>query len=498
MLIDDRKQLDRIMAAIADALDIPDHVYEDATIKYEDVGDHLGADDSPLNAYSPEIYVQGSFRLGTIVRPLDQDGEYDIDQVCRLTIEKPNITQSELKEKIGDRLSEREDFRLILEESRRCWTLKYPQERAMPAFHLDILPSIPNEERPPSGILLSDKELRLWQKSNPVAYAEWFKERMAVVFEKKAAVLAESMSANIEDVPEWRVKTPLQRSIQILKRHRDNYFSSDSDDRPVSIIITTLAGHAYKSEENVFDALHSIVKRMPNFIENRDGIWWVENPVDEDENFVDKWNEYPERREAFLRWLKRVEEDFTHVSKAESLQEGVELLVGSIGERTMSKVSIDLGVQRSSMLPSEIRAAPVIPPLGSEAHALHVESKYQVSEEPAYSARVFGDVHFKKGPKKGRRLWAITDSVPKRVWLKFRVKTNVPEPYAVEWQITNTGEEAEDAGQPRGDFYPSDDPQKHIRWEETAFRGTHWVRALILNGDGVCVAKSDKFLVKVR
>ena len=131
--------------------------------------------------------------------------------------------------------------------------------------------------------------------------------------------------------------------------------------------------------------------KVPNFI--KDIIY----------NQKDKWNEYPERREAFLRWLKRVEEDFTHVSKAESLQEGVELLVGSIGERTMSKVSIDLGVQRSSMLPSEIRAAPVIPPLGSEAHALHVESKYQVSEEPAYSARVFGDVHFKKGPKKGFR-----------------------------------------------------------------------------------------------
>ncbi len=176
MLIEDRTKLDSILTAIGDALDIPDHVHEDATIQYEDVGEHLAAEDSPLNRHVPEIYVQGSFRLGTIVRPLHNDGEYDIDQVCRLTIDKHSITQSDLKQKIGDRLKERDDLRKILTESRRCWTLEYPQGTGMPRFHLDVLPSMPNQERLPTGILLSDKELHLWQKSNPVAYAEWFKE----------------------------------------------------------------------------------------------------------------------------------------------------------------------------------------------------------------------------------------------------------------------------------------------------------------------------------
>lgn len=496
MLIEDREALNSILTATADELDIPDHVYEDATIRYEDVGEHLGAEDSPLSAYSPEIYVQGSFRLGTIVRPQDHDGEYDIDQVCRLTIEKQSITQSDLKEKIGDRLKEREDFRKILKESRRCWTLEYPQEPAMPAFHLDILPSIPNEERLPTGILLSDKELRLWQKSNPVAYAEWFKERMAVVFQKRAAVLAESMEANIEDVPEWRVKTPLQRSVQILKRHRDTYFASDSDEKPVSIIITTLAGHAYQNEEDLFDALSSIVERMPNFIENRNGVWWVQNPVDEDENFADKWNEYPERRKAFEKWLEKVAEDFNQVSKAANLREGVEILNESIGKSTMSKVASDLGVPGSSMLPAVVPSTPIVPALGDTTHALDPRSNFTVVENPKYKARVTGSVHRKKY---GKRLWLLTNrSVPKKVWLRFTVKTNVPEPYAVQWQITNTGDEAVEAGEPRGDFYASDDPRKKVRWETTGYRGTHWVRALILNDDGVCVAQSNRFLVKVR
>lgn len=499
MLSDDRKTLDSILAATADALDIPDYVYEDATVKYEDVGEHLGADNSPLAAYAPEIYVQGSFRLGTVVRPVDHDGDYDIDQVCRLTIKKENITQADLKKKIGDRLKEREDLKEILTESRRCWTLEYPQDSGMPGFHLDVLPSIPNEERLPTGILLSDKELHLWQKSNPVAYAEWFKDRMAVVFQKRAAVLAESMAASIEDVPEWSVRTPLQRSVQILKRHRDTYFVGDFDNKPISIIITTLAGHAYRNEEDIFDALDSIVKRMPSFIQNRNGVWWVQNPVDEDENFADKWNEYPERREAFVDWLKKAEQDFTRVSKAASLREGVEILNESIGESTMRKVASDLGVSGSSMLPAVVGATPIVPALGSETHVLRPESKFQIVASPSYKAKVIGSVYFKRGWKKGKKLWALSDRpVPKNVWLRFTVKTNVPEPYMVEWQVTNTGEEAIADDARRGGFYESEDSGRRVRWESTAYRGTHWVRAFILNSDGICVAQTPKKLIKVR
>lgn len=30
------------------------------------------------------------------------------------------------------------------------------------------------------------------------------------------------------------------------------------------------------------------------------------NPADEEENFADKWNEYPERRIKFFAWLKEI------------------------------------------------------------------------------------------------------------------------------------------------------------------------------------------------
>ena len=496
MLIQNRQALNNMLKSTAAELDIPDHVYEDATIKYVEVGEYLGADDSALSDYSPEIYVQGSFRLGTIVRPKNHDGEYDIDQVCRLTIKKQKNTQSELKQMIGDRLKEREDLRRVLKESRRCWTLKYPKEPSMPAFHLDVLPSIPNEERPPSGILLSDKELRLWQKSNPSAYADWFKDRMRVVFQKKAEVVAESMAAKVEDVPEWRIKTPLQRSVQILKRHRDMYFASNSDEKPVSIIITTLAGKAYQNEEDLFEALTFIVERMPNFIENRKGVWWVQNPVDDGENFADKWNEYPERRHAFESWLEKVKYDFTEVARSSSLREGVEILSESMGKSTMSSVASNLAIEGSSMLPALISATPNVPSLADTSHALDPKSNFQIAKIPGYKVSVVGSVHLKE---RGKKLWPLGKRpVPRSVWLRFSVHSNVPEPYTVKWQVTNSGDEAIADGQPRGDFYKSEDLRKRVRWESTAYRGTHWVKAFVFNAEGVCVAESSKTFVKIR
>jgi hypothetical protein len=186
------------------------------------------------------------------VRPISNEDHYDIDLVCRLAIGKEATTQKRVKTMVGDRLKERSDLAEAIEESRRCWRLNLADH-----FHLDTLPCIANIERAPNGILLTDTDLTKWQKSNPIAYADWFRTRMTVVFEQRRYELAKAMKADIQAVPEWQVKTPLQRAVQILKRHRDVYFQNDLDKRPVSIILTTLAALSYNNESDIFQALAS-------------------------------------------------------------------------------------------------------------------------------------------------------------------------------------------------------------------------------------------------
>jgi hypothetical protein len=492
-------EIEDLLAKTGAALDIPDHVYEDATLKYEDVGSWLGAEDSDLFKYAPEIYVQGSFRLGTVIRPVSDADEYDIDLVCRLDIEKEQTTQKELKDRVGDRLKKRDDLAKILEPSRRCWVLDYPSENQMPSFHMDVLPTIPNVERPPTGILVTDTELTLWQKSNPKAYAEWFFGRMKVIFQEKRAALAEVIRAsNVEEVPEWQVKTPLQTAVQLLKRHRDIHFQEKQDVKPVSIIITTLAARAYENQPKVYDALSTIVQKIednwgkPGFVENRNGRWWVQNPVDDGENFADKWNEYPERREAFIEWVKKVRNDFSSAAKTRTLDETVHALTPVLGERTMIKAAENMGLAVGSKMPLMVRAKYQVPALGNSSHCLPP----QWPERLNYRANLTGGIYSRQ--YSGKKLWGLTDRpVPKNAWIRFAVSTNLPQPYEVQWQVVNTGPEAIEAGQLRGDFYKSDNGTNGVRWESTAYAGTHWVEAFIIK-NGVCVSRSGRKQVKIR
>jgi hypothetical protein len=97
----------------------------------------------------------------------------------------------------------------------------------------------------------------------------------------------------------------------ILKRHRDIMFIHRFDERPISVILTTLAVHAYDGENKIADALFAILSQMDRFIVYQtDGSLLIANPSDPSENLADKWKKHPERQAAFFEWLQRARDDF--------------------------------------------------------------------------------------------------------------------------------------------------------------------------------------------
>ena len=130
-------QLDAVFEHLGGALDISDELRQEAVRLYEAVGQHLARPDSTLFVYDPAIYAQGSFRLGTMIRPVTQRYDYDVDLVCVLLLEKSQTTQANLKAMVGAEL--RKAYAAIMESGRRCWTLQFNS-----MFHMDILPSISN------------------------------------------------------------------------------------------------------------------------------------------------------------------------------------------------------------------------------------------------------------------------------------------------------------------------------------------------------------------
>lgn len=195
---------------------------------------------------------------------------------------------------------------------------------------MDILPAIPDQHRLGTNILVPDKKLQVWKESNPIGYAGWFEDRMKIIKIR----LFEQLKASLEGLPknDRFVKTPLQRVIQILKRHRDICFAKDKDRAPISIIITTLAAKAYQNEYDLYTALFGIIDGMPKKIDREFGLPKVKNPVNAAENFAETWEKDPQLFDVFTGWLKDLNTSLLRVPLTEGTSAINDALTPIFGE----------------------------------------------------------------------------------------------------------------------------------------------------------------------
>jgi hypothetical protein len=105
------------------------------------------------------------------------------------------------------------------------------------------------------------------------------------------------------------------------------------DDKPATIVLTTLAALAYNNEFDLVQAFTCIVEGMPNFITRKDGKPWVQNPVDPSENFAERWQDRVGREQNFRDWHNKIQGDLYTVIECEDIEHVCELLIPMFGER---------------------------------------------------------------------------------------------------------------------------------------------------------------------
>lgn len=508
------KHIEELLEDLAESLQIPPSRYEAAERSYKSVGDWLHRDGSSLRQADPQVYIQGSFRLGTTIRPISEAEDYDVDLVCELSLSKARLTQAQLKAALGYELAAYAEAHSMdaPEEGRRCWTLNYADSAQ---FHLDTLAAIPDAARKrllleqrglstewsETAIAITDNEhpsfrqiIEDWPHSNPKGYSNWFRSRMAVVFDARRRMLAMEARASVEDIPEYKVRTPLQYAIQILKRHRDIMFVDRADDKPISIILTTLAAHAYQQETTIAGALYSILQRMDIFIEDRLGVAWIANPTDPAENFADRWQLHPERRRAFYEWLEQARADFHSAAIALTRDAAATSLQQPVGKRLVEAAQARRQSAKGGALKSLLSGA---------ASAARIVLNPAHRQSPPWNPVTQGDVQIERAiaERNGYRpeeFCSDGSALPKRVSLRFEAETNVPKPYKIYWQVVNTGREAEGARGLRGGFDEGViTAGKLTRKESTLYAGKHSIECFIVK-NGLLAARSGQFLVNIQ
>lgn len=367
-----KKQFSDILEELGKSLDISETQFNIAVQSYNAVAEQLSKEGSLLASYKPEIRPQGSFLLGTMIKPINEEDDLDIDLICELHGKNDYWTQKHLKDNVGNQLksNDRYKYQIKLKNGRRCWTLYYRESSDDPndRYHLDVLPSIVDSnyvrlfseaysnisgEIDNLAIRITDKERDdyptetnhlVWLKSNPIGYGKWFFNQ-AEVSTRKMMLFSEA----VQPVPKYQEeKLPLQRVVQILKRHRDMMFNGD-EHKPISIIITTLASRAYNKENDIIKALINVVNTMEVHIkekyspEHGRNIKWISNPVNPEENFADKWPDYPIKEENFKEWLKQVKLDVQNITEKRGLQLIQESMVKPFGDKLIAKTFSSYG-----------------------------------------------------------------------------------------------------------------------------------------------------------
>jgi len=369
------------MKMIVDKLDITPTMYKNAIEKYRNLSAYL-----QKQGINSDIYPQGSFALGTVVRPYRNSKEmnYDLDFICLLNENVSECNPKDVKMKIGNALKDSEVYSKILqEEYDRCWTLEYAEIGEV-GFNMDIVPAVPSEivnvdndhgieelKYRETKISITNKkseDLYDWIKGNPKGYKEWFLEinkpflehdrsyRRQLLFESHRHVFN-----SIEEITEDYERSSLQRVIQILKRHRDVYFSKTrkENDKPITAIITTLAAqiaNEASKDLDVFELLEYIVREFNvysewqvlseatfikkystrNFVRRVNGKWQILNPVNSDDNLADAWNGENNKAKCFFEWIKAVQQDFIY-SLEKKDEEFITLLENSMGTHFVRK-----------------------------------------------------------------------------------------------------------------------------------------------------------------
>lgn len=394
-----------ILSVIA-SLDISPTMYRNAVEKYKAITNFLC--DCGIEA---DMYPQGSFAFGTVVRPSAKDpsASYDLDFICQVNGNRTDYAPSELRRKIESALTSSGVYGGKLEVYEECFTVEYADINGV-GFTIDIVPAADETYENKSRLVqkslspeLIDTVIAIpkhngnrnysWLTNNPKGFRAWFDKINEPFLNASRATYRQrlfeenrSVYASVEEIPHELERSALQRVIQLLKYHRDVYYArfKDGDDiKPISAILTavvTRISSQHSPDCSVFELLEFVLNELNIYAQQQrltfkeftqeygnrtvfsrsDGKWYISNPANPEDNLLDKWNHNSKIPEYFFRWVKTAKADLLDGLQLDDDQQFRGILENGLGSNAVSDVlgRKYCGVTPPKLIPPQAAARP--------------------------------------------------------------------------------------------------------------------------------------------
>lgn len=266
-----------------------------------------------------ESFNQGSYAMGTGVKPIKDEHDYDIDSGLLFELGINDYTPIQVKQWVYDALNIN-GFRSV-KWKKSCIRVQYIQQ-GLPRFHVDFACYSADNNNGriylAKGTLSSANEDKKWEESDP----------------KK---LRELINNKFRDYEECR---QFKREIRYMKRWKDNQFSS-KDGKPTGIAITALAYEGFiPSVKNLFTWAGDIddlkaTKNFVNHIISQFNFFWDERiliklPVSPYNDLFVKMSDL--QCKQLKEKLKKLRDDLTKAENETDPHEACKILQKQFGE----------------------------------------------------------------------------------------------------------------------------------------------------------------------
>ena len=247
---------------------------------------------------------QGSYALGTTIRPVKDTDEYDVDRLVYVEYDSSKGPKDYIDD-VYSCLKANGNYADKVQRNTRCVTVNYAGE-----FKIDVVPCITYN----GNHYICNRKTNEYEETDGTGFRDWFNSKNQIT------------NGNLKLVT---------RLLKYLRDHKKTFTAP-------SILLTTLIGNTVHDWEDdtdfktVPDALLTVISRMDEFLWSHPSMPEIRNPALPSETFTRHWDQakYSHFRDMVSSYARRVREAYSDDDEQSSVSKWSDLFGDRFGGRT--------------------------------------------------------------------------------------------------------------------------------------------------------------------